>query len=323
MKLIPQNKIYDGSTAITISYDGSSIVNKAYVGSALTLVRFAEYPRLSLTVDELSFLTAGGSLEVGVKSNAGWTASTSASWLTISGGTSSGNGSFTVIAAENDTEIDREAVINVVCRNVNASVSETVSVSQSYISYEPLAYIENGPAGQTSNLFLIDTNYIPTVNTVVEISISAQAVDGGTIFSTQNTSYGWWRFFSYQNNRMFFDCPTDSNARIYVNCTMTEQNVYKMWVNSGNAYLQVGENTPVSGNMPGTPNFTTTLKLWGYDGNLVTGTKVYYIKIWEGETLAMDFVPARIGNDIGLFDRISGVLYTNQRSGQLTYGELS
>lgn len=48
--------------------------------------------------------------------------------------------------------------------------------------------------------------------------------------------------------------------------------------------------------------------------------KVYYCKIWNGETLLRDFIPVRVGQVGQMFDRVSGQLFTNIGTGSFTLG---
>lgn len=48
--------------------------------------------------------------------------------------------------------------------------------------------------------------------------------------------------------------------------------------------------------------------------------KVYYCKIWNGETLLRDFIPVRVGQVGQMFDRVSGQLFTNIGTGTFTLG---
>lgn len=193
-------------------------------------------------------------------------------------------------------------------------------------TYDKLLYIENGAAGSRSTDYLIDTNYIPTTATSVEIGLSVSNSDGASIFSTdQHTGQyfeynGWWRFFTYQSTNMVFDCPSDSDARAEVSCDATQYNEFRMWwSNSSEANLQLISGQTSTQSTSRTPDFQTSLKLWGTNSSLYTGTKIYFIRIYEAGNLAMELVPAKIGNNVGLYETITDTLFTNDRQGVFTY----
>ncbi|MBQ7244808.1 MAG: hypothetical protein IJS34_00320 [Alphaproteobacteria bacterium] len=85
----------------------------------------------------------------------------------------------------------------------------------------------------------------------------------------------------------------------------------------------------------GTENFSTPsgLQLFNiYGGNCVTVTtstesnrifsgKVYYFKVWQGDSLALNLIPAKNASGvIGMYDTVNDVFYTNQGSGTFTAG---
>lgn len=57
-----------------------------------------------------------------------------------------------------------------------------------------------------------------------------------------------------------------------------------------------------------------------FNGN----TRIYYAKIWDGDTLVRDFVPVIRKSDsvLGMYDLVNNVFYTNVGSGTFTYGSI-
>lgn len=74
-----------------------------------------------------------------------------------------------------------------------------------------------------------------------------------------------------------------------------------------------------------TTDFTTsgTMMLFGFTGlgrNYLIG-KMYYCKIWDGDTLVCDFVPVLDNSGKpAMYDQVSGKLFYNQGTGEFTYG---
>ncbi|MBQ7245225.1 MAG: hypothetical protein IJS34_02540 [Alphaproteobacteria bacterium] len=85
----------------------------------------------------------------------------------------------------------------------------------------------------------------------------------------------------------------------------------------------------------GTENFSTPsgLQLFNiYGGNCSTTTssgagnrffsgKVYYFKVWQGDSLALNLIPAKNSSGVvGMYDTVSGTFFTNAGSGTFTAG---
>ena len=49
-------------------------------------------------------------------------------------------------------------------------------------------------------------------------------------------------------------------------------------------------------------------------GSAAAGTRVYYFKIWDGDTLVRDYIPVRVGQVGYLYDKVGGRLYGNANS---------
>lgn len=72
-------------------------------------------------------------------------------------------------------------------------------------------------------------------------------------------------------------------------------------------------------------NVGNPLAIFAYRPNLTASytylhMRVYYYKIFESDTLAMDFIPVRIGQTGYLYDTISGQLFGNSGTGDFTLG---
>lgn len=137
-------ELYNGSWgAITTSWQGLDA--SMYV---LPTVCPTSAPSYNLTVNptSLSYTAAGESKTVAVTSNTSWTATSSASWLTVSPASGSNNGTITAVAAANTTSSQRTATITV----TGSGITRTISVTQAGVSYNltvnptSLSYTANG-----------------------------------------------------------------------------------------------------------------------------------------------------------------------------------
>ena len=85
-----------------------------------------------------------------------------------------------------------------------------------------------------------------------------------------------------------------------------------------------GETTITNGR-----SYNTELNMYLFAANIAgvasfggaTPIRIYYAKIWEGNTLVRDFVPAKnSSNVVGMYDTVSGQFFTNQGTGEFTAG---
>jgi len=93
----------------------------------MTVTQDAADPVLSIAPDSLSFVAPGGQNTFTITTNTDWTIGSSASWLTVSLPSGSGNGTITVSAAANVDTTQRAAVITVSGTGVT---KQTMNVTQ-------------------------------------------------------------------------------------------------------------------------------------------------------------------------------------------------
>lgn len=105
---------------ITISGDGVSnrIITITQDGTGTTLL---------VSESSLSFSASGESKQVDITSNASWTVSADADWVTLSVVSGSNNGLFTITTAANTTQYQRTAIITIAASGVG---NRTISVTQ-------------------------------------------------------------------------------------------------------------------------------------------------------------------------------------------------
>lgn len=183
-------------------------------------------------------------------------------------------------------------------------------------------YIQNGTniSGGKSTGWMISFNRYPTTGTMVEIKFNHQnsSTDGNSFFgcSHYDGSANYFRFFTYQSGTYYIDSPTDGNARLSVpfqfGQVVTAQFTPAPNVSITNVDTQATQRrnyTTVA------PNYKYPMSIWyvfdGDTGNVVEGTRVYYIKIYENNTLVMDLWPAVDNGVQGFYDKVGGQFYHN------------
>jgi hypothetical protein len=167
------------------------------------------------------------------------------------------------------------------------------------------AYIDTGVANSATAYFEIDFQYTgtPTNNDGV-----FGAMGSGNEFVVN--SYGG---VSYANT---------GGSRAVFTATNLDRHVIKA-DNSG--ILIDGVSSGASVDWSRATGYNYFLFAFNYLNNqkYYTGhAKIYSVKIWDGDTLVREFIPAIRNEDdeIGMYDRVNDVFYTNNGTGTFTIG---
>lgn len=188
--------------------------------------------------------------------------------------------------------------------------------------YSELDYIEN-----TSNQY-IDTGIIPDENTKINIDfmyLSSYITNWNPIFGERgnvNTTY-FAMFIQPSSLRLSpnyagFDPGASSNTSIEANTKYNFRNEKGKWyINDELKSGMSTTNTLVQGDK--------SIYLFGMNpSRFGTLVRIYRCKFYENETLVRDFIPAlrTSDNEIGMYDIVNDVFYTNQGTGDFIYGEV-
>lgn len=216
----------------------------------------------------------------------------------------------------------------------SATYSKTVPVAYYYTLYkEELDWIGNGEYidGDYLGNVMIDTGYVPNINTNVKLKFSTSPQDNGRLIFgyylgdlLDNTNQ-YWRFFNNFNS-YYFDCPNDGYQRLRITDKKTNYGSpleYKV----GNMYLN---NLTTGASQIGTPLTANTwehsLCFFGCDTGSNKwygdkGIKFYNTQIYEGETLVKDFIPVLdTNNKPCMYEKIGKTFHYNTGEGEPTYG---
>lgn len=208
-------------------------------------------------------------------------------------------------------------------------IYENYDLNQMYESYfdksrdglpdnvEQLEYIES------TGTQYIDTGVKLNQNSKVEMEIALAEgmtnIFGSRTSATQNnftivfaSSTGVAiDFQNYSNNRLLVDIPVSLDSPIYYSISKDE--------------LKIGDTVKTVQNYS---SFETpqTAYIFDISGNPWIKTKakgrLYYCKIYDGDTLVRDFVPVIDGSNIAcLYDRVEKKCYYNAGTGTFSYGE--
>lgn len=175
----------------------------------------------------------------------------------------------------------------------------------------PLKYIGNGPDdGPANPNVYYDTGFTPQLNTKVEIKFSASTIAAGRLFGCGNSTIAAAQYnlnlFATGNTQegtanTSFKCfyrgkdiaasftpvpDTEYVVTIYGNYSGNTASAINMTVN-GTTYTRA---VSITSNI--TQAQTATIFKWnGSYISIPSGVKVNYVKIWNGNTVAYDFVP--------------------------------
>lgn len=178
-------------------------------------------------------------------------------------------------------------------------------------------YIQNGLSSEGRGYdYKIDTGYYPNENTKVRIKFSMEEADGEILFGSTMPG-NFWRIFAYESTTIVFDFPNDSDYRTLLPYTMGTVGEYEF----GNNYItNLATSTTQINTTVGSFSGQETLKVWG-DKSVMYGSKIYYIEIYEGNTLIMDLRPCLDDYDVPcLYDEVGEDYYYNSNQGSLIAG---
>ena len=186
-----------------------------------------------------------------------------------------------------------------------AKVYKGVTQSQGIVIHSP-QYISRT---SSANGFIdLKTTFVD--NTRIQIKQKQTNQGGGRIIGADAPSDNDdFRFF-YYSGKVMYDCGSDR-----IQARITTGNTYEWEV--GNYYIKNLDNDTYV--VSGTPqsNISRHLCLYNSGNTDADYGNIYYIKIYEGDTLIRDFIPwTDLNGNYGLFDKVSKTVF--QSSGQMT-----
>ncbi len=176
----------------TITISGSGITRTVNVTQA-----GASY-NLTVSPSSLSYTAAGESKTVNVTSNTSWTATSSASWLTVSPASGSNNGAITAVAAANTSTSQRTATITVSGSGITRTVNVTQAGATTAIDEEVTEGISVYP-NPTSGMFTVG------LGTIEGKAICQIVNTNGSIIETREVN-------ADSNSEIVFDCNVNSGV---------------------------------------------------------------------------------------------------------------
>lgn len=186
---------------------------------------------------------------------------------------------------------------------------------------EKLAWI------QSTGTQYIDTEYIPKVNTVLKMDIQFDSISSGTaeVIGVSQESGDCFAFNFFSNLLFFWIDKLEQFGGTYATIKVSEDMKKRnnMTIDAKGKVKYCGIERGLT---PKTKNMERTLYLFGYNTRLGTilmdekfKMRLYSCEIYEDDVLIKNFVPAKVGEKVGLYDNVSKKFHENKGTGEFLY----
>ena len=165
----------------------------------------------------------------------------------------------------------------------------------------------------------IDTGYIPNNNTKLDITFftTGQSSLGGICVTNLNANnqqgFGIYVNATNYGNEIFVDDGTvkSFNREYKIHAILDKNQFYKNEVLVGTFSTSTF-----------TCNNTLPIFCLNRNGSIeqFSKTKLYECKLYDNDVLVRDFIPAKQGNKVGLWENVDGVFYGNSGTGSFVAG---
>ena len=183
--------------------------------------------------------------------------------------------------------------------------------------YTQVDYIES------SGTQYIDTLYIPNSNTKYDIKLSATQISSTSYFISAFDSTNRNNIYSPSNKRASAGYgSTYKNTDSYLSLNT----IYNFVLDKNLFYM---DNELIAtfnqSTFENTANCVIFAQNTGGSISNYSKIKLYHCKIYANNVLIRDFIPCyrNIDNEVGLYDLVNNVFYTNQGTGTFSYGTLA
>ena len=191
--------------------------------------------------------------------------------------------------------------------------------------YQRVEYIESTGAYQ-QNYTYIDTNYIIKQSPKVIVDVKFVGNYDCDLFGFENNSVpsfignffagsngkikSYYRYYNtnYTNYSGEFDYPANQNLRPFIKLECSN-------------YIKINNELWKTADVQSFENNTQPLLI--FKGRTSIIAQIRYFKLYDGDTLVRNFIPCyrKSDSEIGMYDVVNGVFYTNQGSGTFLKGK--
>ena len=182
----------------------------------------------------------------------------------------------------------------------DAEVEFLQNVGSSYILTD---YIPNGSGIKFQGKFHLD---------------GYSAAYAGWFGAYRGESYSAYRVFrgNTDNTKLYFTCGTQASKSGVLSGAALDT-TYEFELTS--TTLKVNSLSRTYSPINGSRN-TDKLKIFTFNGKGFTYGKLYYLKVFNGNSLVFDFIPVRVREVGCLYDKVGERLYFNEGSGDFLIG---
>ena len=296
-KYVSGQPLYLGADEILEIYLGIDPITEAYLGTELV---YSSGAFTGLIVDPMNieFHTLSLTSEVKVKSSEAWTMTLPA-WISASatGGTSG------------ETTIYLSATTQSSYTSGTVAFTTTNFQTDAKAEFNPVEYMDYVWATQMGSSKLLSTGIYPTLQTKGEVLYEQKTYSPGTVIvGMYGDESGWdnrdWRlFYTYGGDKWAFDI---ANSRL-------EDTFGGGWLQNKEYDIEFGNNYLINhtDNLSASTDTVQSGQLDNLPVDINVGMVwVKEVKLWEGNTLVYDGKAAKVGDDYGLIDVVTGHFLT-------------
>lgn len=187
--------------------------------------------------------------------------------------------------------------------------------------YQEVKYIQGKI---TENPAYIDTLFVPTINTVLQVKFSQDNQNQYGFFGARNDPYRFYCATFSTGSQL--SCGMTVNTWPSTRVPLTSNKIYDCTVADGTSNINGTSIITPTISAAQWSNSIGTIQLWSLNAapafNKDATAKYYLCKIWEDNVLVRDFVPCyrKSDNEVGMFDLVGMSFYTNAGVGSLIAG---
>lgn len=169
----------------------------------------------------------------------------------------------------------------------------------------------------------IDTGIVPTGYTGIEVKFKYNVTTNQMRLFESRKSDNDLVIGSYINGLGYFATAFSKAGDWLSTNVIADTSVHTLKIDPN---LSVYVDGVVKNTRSSRPTATTSenIRLFSYgsynDNAYRFSGNIYYVKIWDNDTLVRDFIPVRVGTIGYLYDKVSGQLFGNSGSGSFTLG---
>lgn len=178
--------------------------------------------------------------------------------------------------------------------------------------YTKLEYI------QSSGTQYIDTGYTPTLNTKARVKFSPTSIENTGYFGSRIDPYRFCCTTFSSGTQFAFSVSNNSWSNNRTNLVLNQ--IYDCIAYNGKQIIDGTEYNETIVNSWGNCGTFRLGYLFVKNSDIYSNAKYYLCQIWENDILVRNLIPVRrtSDNEVGMYDLVNKVFYTNAGSGSFT-----